>query len=210
MKRFKDCLLLSNEGQTPQELLQLVKDECGKTGFKAAFNDGLSGNDTLCVSVDFDGLPVSNVVLYASKDKKGVDIINIIPYPRSGVSRLEIPVYNRILDAFKNKIFCVVAEKDGNKIEENTEDYTIEEIIPKSFFKLSVWLSQFPLSHHPNDEHRWYDFLIALLKNGEYVSTDVLSEYIEENYHWSENDLHDMELKYEGQMDLLEYYEERR
>ena len=68
----------------------------------------------------------------------------------------------------------------------------------------------YPLSGHPLDEHRWYDFLIALRKNKEYLSVNDFSKFIQENYNWSKTDLERFELKYEEQIDLLEYYDEHR
>lgn len=210
MKRYKDCKLVCLPDQNPMELMQLVMDECRKEGLCVEQSTSISDNDTFCVYVDFVDLPASKLVLNASTDKNGVAILNIVPLPKSDVSMLDIPTYNQILDAFSDKVFCPITNTCGNPIEANTEDYSIDNIIPQSFPKLKTWLSFYPLSHHPLDEHRWYDFLIALLKNGERVASSVLSEYIKENYHWADDDLFDLEMRFESQMDLLEYYEKRR
>lgn len=210
MKRFKDCILLCNDGQNPMDLLRLVKTECEKRGMKADVNTSFAEDDTMGVIVNFEKYPAAKLVLHASDDKNGVAILNVVPLPKSGVSMLEKPVYNQILDEFSKTVFKAIAEKNGNEINENTEDYTIEDIIPKSYATLDRWLNAYPLSHHPNDEHRWYDFLIALHKNNEYVSTGVLSDYVREKKHWSDKDILTMEIRYEDQMELLDYYEERR
>ena len=210
MKRFKDCILLCTNGQSPIELLQLVKAECERAGMKAEINTAFAEQDTMGVCVNFEQYPVSKLVLNASDSKNGVAILNIVPLPESQVSMLEIPVYNQILEAFRAKIYQPIADQYGNHIKENTEDYTIQELIPKSFPKLQTWLNMYPQSHHPNDVHRWYDFLIALLSSGEHLGSSVLSEYISENYHWTDKELFDLELRYESQLDLLEYYKEKR
>lgn len=190
--------------------MQAVIDVCEKEGVPVELSAAISDNDTFCAYVDFDDLPASKLVLNASDDKNGVAILNIVPLPKSGISMLEMPTYNLILAAFRDKVFRPIADTYGNSIEENTEDYSIETIIPLSFPKLKTWLSNYPLSHHTFDEHRWYDFLIALLENDEHVASGMLSEYVKENYHWADDDLFDLEMRFESQMDLLEYYVERR
>lgn len=210
MKRFKDCILLCTSGQSPIELLQIVKAECERQGMKAEINTSFAEHDTMGVYIDFEQYPSSKLVLNASEDKNGVAILNIVPLPKSGVSSLEIPLYNQILGEFRDEVYQTIATNSGNIIWENNEEYSIEEIIPKSFPKLQTWLGFYPLSHHPNDEHRWYDFLIALLENNESVGSSVLSEYIKEKHQWSDSDLFDLELRFESQMDLLEYFVDRR
>ena len=71
-------------------------------------------------------------------------------------------------------------------------------------------MNAFPLSGHPFDEYRWFDFLISLRKNDENLSVDDFSKYIQENYNWSKKDIERFGLKYEEQIELLEYYDEHR
>lgn len=210
MKRFKDCVLLPTHGQSFSELLKIVKDECVNNGIQVDVSSAFINDDTIAAYVDFRNLPASKIVLHSSEDKGGVAILNIVPLPKSGLSMLDIPTYNAILDAFVAKVFSVIVERNGNTIEMNTEDYSLNEIIPISLKYLDRWLNCFPLSHHPLDVHRWYDFLISLIKTNERVGATVLSEYVKEKYNWSEDDLYDLELRFESQLDLLEYFEEHR
>lgn len=210
MKRFKDCVLLCKPGQELEELLLIVRRQCDNAGIRNEINTSFTENDIVLAYVDFQEYPVSKIVLHASEDHHGVAILNIVPLSNSGVFELGISTYNAILDRFKEMVFVPIAQDLGNSIEEDEEDYTIEDIIPKSYQKLNTWLSFYPLSHHPNDEHRWYDFLIALRKNNENISTSVLKEYIQEKMNWGDKVLLDIEMRYEEQMDLLEYYDERR
>lgn len=209
MKRFKDCILLCNSGQTPSELLKIVHNKCEELGFFVEASTVVANANIICVDVKFKEFPNARIVLDASEKKGGVEIINIVPLHGSGVSILEIPIYNAILDKFRLTIFDAIVKEKGNKIEELSEDYTIQEIIPKSFEKLNLWLNAFPLSHHPNDEHRWYDFLISIIKNEEDISSDVLCEYIREQKQWSEKDLSNLELRFEDQLELLKYYQSK-
>ena len=210
MKRFKDCVLLCKPGQELEELLNIVRKQCDNVGFRNEINTSFTENDIVLAYVDFREYPVSKIVLHASEDRNGIAIINIVPLSNSGVFELGISTYNAILNRFKEMVFVPIANDLGNLIEEDEEDYTVEDIIPKSYQKLNTWLSFYPLSRHPNDEHRWYDFLIALVENNEHIGSGVLSEYIREKCHWSDKDLYDLELRFESQIDLLEYYNRRR
>lgn len=210
MKRYKDCALKCLDKQENRELLVLVENICKEKAYKTEKNNTWRDNDTLIVYVGKEGLPLSRLIIVASKNEQKVDIVNIVPSKKSGLSSLDYTQYNTILDTFKEDVFIEIKNKYSNEIEENNEDYTIQEIIPKSFEKLNSWLSMYPLSGHPLDEHRWFDFLIALRKNDESLSVSDFSKYIEEQYGWSEEDLQRFELKYEEQIDLLEYYDEHR
>ena len=98
------------------------------------------------------------------------------------ITFVKVTFASKILDTFKNDVFCEIKNAHSNEIEETQEDYTIEEIIPKSYNKLIIWLSQYPLSGHPFDEHRWFDFLIALRRNEESLSVSDFSKFIKEEY----------------------------
>lgn len=210
MKRYKDCALKCLDKQASGELLNLVEKICKEKSYKTEKNNTLVDNDTLIVNMEKEGLPLSRLIIVASRNEQKLDIVNIIPSKKSGLSSLDYTQYNTILDTFKKDVFLEIKNKYSNEIEENNEDYTIQEIIPKSFEKLNLWLSRYPLSGHPLDEHRWFDFLIALRKNDESLSVSDFSKYIEEQYSWSQEDLERFELKYEEQIDLLEYYDEHR
>lgn len=210
MKRYKDCALKCLNKQVNIELLDLVEQICKEKSYKTEKNNTWVDNDTLIVYMEKEGLPLSRLIIVAYKNEQKVDIVNIVPSKKSGLSSLDYTQYNTILDTFKEDVFLEIKKKFSNEIEENNEDYTIQEIIPKSFEKLNLWLSMYPLSGHPLDEHRWFDFLIALRKNDESLSVNDFSKYIEEQYGWSQEDLERFELKYEEQIDLLEYYDEHR
>lgn len=127
--------------------------------------------------------------------------------PESGISHIDYSEYNKILDYFRDKVFYKIINDSHNHISENTEDFNIEEVIPYSFSKLNTWLSNFPLSGHPLDERRWYDFVISLHKNNEDLSIDVFKKYLQEKYNWEEDVVESFALKLESQLDLLDYYD---
>jgi hypothetical protein len=92
----------------------------------------------------------------------------------------------------------------GFSAEETLASYSMEDLIPKSYEKLHLWMSNFPLSHHTFDTERWFDFLIALVDNSEELSSDDLEKYLREQ-NWNENDVQSQVLKYEEEINLLLY-----
>ena len=210
MKRYKDCSLNCSEGQQSMALLDIVMQVSVSCGYTADRYSSILKDDTIAVYVNEDGLPSSRLIICAIDNSDKVSIVNIVPNVDSGISHIECIEYNQILDSFKNKVFCAIKEKYGNTIDENTEDYTIEDIIPLSFPRLNTWLSMYPLSGHPLDEKRWYAFVIALHLNGEYLPLTDFEKYIQENYGWAEDVIERFAIKLESQLELLEYYDEHR
>lgn len=210
MKRFRDCMLVCKADQTPEDLLSIIEQTSITKGYKLQKITSIVNKDTLIVQFRADDLPYSRIVLGIYSERKGVSIVNIVPMLESGTSGLSPEVYNKILELFKEDVFEQIKKERGNSIETNDEDYSIEEVIPKSFSKLNAWLSGYPLSSHPNDTQRWYDFVISLHVNHERLSLDDFGTYIEENYHWSDDDISKIELRLESHLDLLDYYDDNR
>ena len=210
MKRYRDCTILCNQNQKTEQLMLEIKNTIISKGYKAERISSLVNNDTLLVNIQIKGLPASTIVLGAYSEGKGVSILNIVPLPESGVSHIDIETYNKILDVFKEDVFQEIHNRHNNSIETNNEDYTIQEIIPKSFEMLDRWLNGYPLSSHQLDTNRWYDFVIALHNSGESLPLDTLGNYVKERYRWKEEDITKMELRLESHLDLLEYYDNNR
>lgn len=203
-------MLVCKADQTPEDLLSIIEQTSITKGYKLQKITSIVNKDTLIVQFRADDLPYSRIVLGIYSERKGVSIVNIVPMLESGTSGLSPEVYNKILELFKEDVFEQIKKERGNSIETNDEDYSIEEVIPKSFSKLNAWLSGYPLSSHPNDTQRWYDFVISLHVNHERLSLDDFGTYIEENYHWSDDDISKIELRLESHLDLLDYYDDNR
>lgn len=210
MKRYRDCTILCNKNQNAEQLMQEVETTSISKGYKVERTSSLVNNDALLVTIKIKGLPASTIVLGVYSEGKGVSILNIVPLTESGVSHIDIETYNKILDIFKDDVFQEIHNRHYNSIETNKEDYTIQEIIPKSFDKLNQWLNGYPLSSHQFDTNRWYDFVIALHKSGESLPLDTLENYVKERCRWKEEDITKMELRLESHLDLLEYYDLNR
>jgi len=210
MKRFKDCSISCIQGQNADELASLIKEKCIEESYKVEEHTAFRANDTLTVFLNKKEYPICRLILSISTEENCVKIINIVPDRRAGRSSLDKELYNQILDSFKEDIFLSIAERFGNEIYETCADYTIEDIIPKSSESLKTWLGAYPLSGHTYDQVRWFDFLISLIKNNETLGVDDFVQYIKENDAWSEEDVERFELKFEEELALLEYYNERR
>ena len=128
--------------------------------------------------------------------------------PESGTSHIDCTTYNQMLDLFRADVFRHIKEEYGNEIVENSEDYTIQEIIPTSYNALNAWLSAYPLSGHPLDTKRWYEFVVSLYRSGEELSLDDFEKYIKENYNWEDKVLRAFSIKLESELELLSYYDE--
>ena len=208
MKRYKDCSLQCTPTQNSYDLLNIILQVSEYEGYKVDKYSSLGNNDTLAVYIKEKELIYSRVILCA---KNGfVAIVNIVPMQESGISHIKIRDYNKLLDFFRDKVFKKINKEFGNVIKENTEDYTLSDIIPKSLPVLETWLNNFPLSGHPLDEKRWFDFVIALHRNKEYLPITDFEKYIEEEYEWDSSDVEEFSLKLESQLELLEYYDKHR
>lgn len=208
MKRYRDCILVCNANQEPKDLLQEVEEVSIEKGYRVEHTSSIINDDILIVKIkQVQGLPASRIVLGFDSKKKGVSILNIIPLPESGVSQIDIVSYNRILELFMQDVYQHIHMFKKNIIETNTEDYTIKEIIPWSFLKLDCWLNGYPLSSHPSDKNRWYDFVISLHRMRESLPMETLEEYVKERCGWDEKEIANMEIRLESQLDLLEYYD---
>lgn len=210
MKRYKDCSLLCNDGQQPIELLNLIEQVSKQKEYEVHRNLGMRESATLFIRIQKEALPYSQLVLLTNNEADSVDIINIIPLPESEVSQIECEDYNKLLDAYCDDVFAVIHKLYGNKIKQNTENYSIEEVIPLSYASLNTWLNGYPLSGHPNDTKRWYDFVVKLHNTGEHLPLSDFEEYIKENYGWDDATITRFSMKLESQLQLLAYYDQHR
>lgn len=210
MKRYRDYKLYCNDGQNPTELLDMIEQVLIEKAYKTKRHSSFVNRDTLIIYINVDGLPYSRIVICAQSDEGCISIVNIVPMPESGESHLKPEIYNKLLDSFASDVLKPFSDTNGNEIKTNNEDYSIEDIIPQSFCKLDIWLSDYPLSTHQFDTNRWYDFVISLHETGEYLSLEAFGKYLKERCGWDEDDINRMELRLESHLDLLEYYDNNR
>ena len=207
MKRYRDCIIHCNENEGANQLLNNIETCTIQAGYKLERYTSFTPNDTMSIRSKDSDKPLSRIVLCSHSEEPRVSVVNIVPLPESGLSQIDETTYNAILDSFRKDVLDVLQRTYGNVVDSNEEDYTLQDTIPLSFPKLQTWLNCYPLSAHPNDTHRFYDFVIALHNNNESISLDDFGEYLREDYKWTENDVYDAELKLESFLDLIEYYD---
>ena len=210
MKRYKDCKLTSSEGLSVSQMLEVVEKAAKSKSYKTERNSCLRIDDVVMVYFRKQDLPYSRIIVSSSERDNAVYIVNVVPMQESGISHIDIETYNRILDVFIADVLEPLCKDGKFKLEETSEDYSIEDIIPKSYPILRRWLEAFPLSGHPHDLHRWYDFVISLHRNDEHLSLDTFGKYLKEACKWDGDTIDEWELKLESHLDLLEYYDEHR
>lgn len=210
MKRYKDCSLLCNDGQQPIELLNLIEQVSKQKEYEVHRNLGMRESVTLFIRIQKEALPYSQLVLLTNDEADSVDIINITPLPESGVSQIECEDYNKLLDAYCDDVFAVINKLYGNNIKQNTEVYSIEEVIPLSYLLLNRWLKGYPLSSHPLNTERWHAFVVGLHNSGEHLSLSDFEKHLAETCGWNEKKINELSLKLESQLELLAYYDQHQ
>lgn len=98
-------------------------------------------------------------------------------------------------------------------IEITSGDYTLEEIIPNSVDALNRWVHSpgapnVPFSHQL-DLERWFDFLCQMIRNKEELESGKLEQWLLEEIKWPDDIIDETILKYEEEIDLLDYYVNR-
>ncbi len=189
------------------ELLDIIEQVSKEKKYEVNRYKTEKENDSLAVFIQKEALPYSRLILFIKNEERKVEIVNIIPMKESGVFQIECVEYNKLLDAYRDDVFVLINQRFGNAIEQNTEDYSLEEVIPKSYPLLNTWLNGHPLSGHPNDTERWYDFVIRLHNSEESLSLSDFEKYVEENYGWDRETIDKFSLRLESQLELLDYYD---
>ena len=211
MKRYRDCIVALKNAKEVASFMKSIKSAALSMEFKIIEDStSLIGSnvDNLDLQIKFDKLPMSRVIVCAfSDDNPRIEVVNIVPAQASGISELDVSTYNMILDLFIEQILSPVCSTYGVKYESSNEHYSIKEYIPKSFDKLDLWLKGFPISCHPSDDKRWFDFIVALVKNGEDLSVSTFEEYIAETQNsWMRSDIERFSEKLVYGVKLLKYY----
>lgn len=222
MKRYRDYSIKCNSSKEARELLNTIVEKC-KTDYpnyqtmilkdeikKSIPSQELNKMNWIISNVK--ELPKSQIVLLnPDYENTKVSIVNIVPTKDSGYSHLSEETYNKILEHFVEEVINdICTDNSKYKIETKSEDYEFKDLIPNSFNKLNKWINAFPLSTHPNDTKRWFNFVISLHQNkdNEDFSIADFKKWIEETKKWDEEVVIDFSIKLEEELDLLEYYDE--
>ena len=182
MKRYRDYKIELPDYETAMALLSCVESKATSIGmqvFDQSKGKGTFGN-YIAFLINTEELPKVRLVLsvYKTEGIFTLSIVNIVPTQDSGFSSLDKEVYNKILQYFVDSVLTPV-NAGKYKVYTNQESYTLEEQIPLSWNAFFLWVDAFPLSHHPHDQERWMNFVIALHKNKEDLSISDFEEWLQ-------------------------------
>ena len=210
MKRYRDYKIELPDYETAMALLSCVESKASSIGLQISEQSkgkGTFGNYTAFI-ISIEGLPKVRLVLsvYKTEGIFTLSIVNIVPTQDSGFSSLEKEVYNRILQYFVDSVLNPV-NAGKYKVYTNKESYTLKEQIPLSWNAFFLWVDAFPLSHHPYDQERWLNFVIALHNNKEHLSISYFEEWLQTEKGWSYDEIDYFSSRLEYGLELLEKYD---
>lgn len=212
MKRFKDITIHCGCDSVALQEMVNIENACVIPEFK--FDEEIEKmyepDDKMAhILVTIEGLPQAILLLWVNEGN--IEVINIVPYCTS-VFRLGVDDYNTIVDTFKSKIILPVINNKYD-ISETSGEYTLQEVIPQSYQSLIHWSNNpgAPLSpfSHQLDLEMWFEFLCQLIRNGESLSTGQLEQWLRVEKGWPEEVVEETILKFEEEIDLLDYYVNR-
>lgn len=213
MKKFKELIIHIGDESTAINELVNIENACVIPEFKydEEVEKMYMPDDKMAhLLVTLPGLPQAVLLAYVSDGD--IKVINIVPFNKS-TFRIEVEEYNAIVDAFNNKIVQRVIG-DRFRVEVTSGEYTLQEVIPKSYDALVKWTKSpgAPLApfSHQLDLERWFEFLSQMTINEEYMESGKLEQWLREVIEWPDIIIDETILKYEEELDLLDYYVNRR
>ena len=162
------------------------------------------------ILVNLPGIPQAVLLLWVNEGK--LKVINVVPND-GNVFKLTKDQYNLIVDEFEKQIILpLYGEK--YEIEKSQDEVSISETIPHSFDSLTRWAScpgapNSPFTH-PNDLELWFEFLCQLRRTGESLSSGDLELWLREDQNWSAEVVEDTIIRYETEIELLDYYDRHK
>lgn len=147
------------------------------------------------------------LTLLANQQRTEIYVANIVPTAVQS-ERLTMDEYNVTLNVFKENVIDVNLKNEiDTHCAMSAASYELKDLIPMSFSVFEKWMNQSPLSYHPYDMERWYDFVIAVHKNGEELAGEDLEKALQEDYHWRVEDANLFSEKLEDELELLKRYQ---
>lgn len=153
-----------------------------------------------------DRLPSSGLTLWSTND--GYYVPNIVP-TESG--RLTFEQYNAVLEDFIARVAEPSATHFGFSIETTKPHQTLEDWLTtdaasklRSFSGLA---NKSTGTGHPNDERRWFDFVVAAHRGNRELDANRLARWLHEAEGWSDESAHDLAGNFENCLALLTFYD---
>lgn len=137
-----------------------------------------------------------------------MEVSNIVPIIERNLS---VEEYNYLLNLFHKQVLEAFADSLHLSIEISPSEDNVENYIGRDGLgKLQLFSDMANKSTgctHPMDFKRWCEFLFSCMGKS-YMSTDLLQDWLC-SHGWSEDIAHELVLKYEYSIELLNRYENR-
>jgi hypothetical protein len=150
--------------------------------------------------------------LWIAYDRKNerLWVANIVPEHNLDTDSERYDYYNGTL--LKFWAFAQnVADAEGLKFNLSDEDVTIDTLLPmdaaKKLRAFSRLANMSTGSSHPNDQERWFDFIVSVHKSRVDLDVGTLERLLHEEERWSESSASKLALEYEFARALLEFYD---
>lgn len=153
------------------------------------------------------GERLAALVALVARDDRVMYVSNIVP---RDVSELKYDQYNYILDEFADKCVMPVADKMNLRVIRSSGQATLESWVSpdtaKKFHTFSALANKSTGTSHPNDKERWYEFIIAVVRNHDNLHSSSLARWLVEEDGWDADTAEAMAIEYEQEIGLLKHY----
>lgn len=201
MKRYRDYKIKCSSKEEAMRIFEEIKNKYNKD---VTISKEINNNKILQFKIKVNNYPECRIVI--SLKDTNIAIINIVPTIESGEFYIDENTYSDIIDNFDNVLRNEI-NVDANKIETNSKEFEIENVLDKETFeKLDLWINAWPLSFHPNDMQRWYDFVISLHRSKSSLSISMFEEWLREKKEWDESNINIFSSKLDDELELLDRY----
>jgi hypothetical protein len=160
-----------------------------------------------CFDYKNDSNPAHLWMAYDKKNEK-LWVANIVPRHNLHTEDERYDYYNGTLLkfwAFAQK----VADAKGLKSNLSDEDVTTDNLLPpdvaKKFRAFSGLANRSTGSSHPNDQERWFDFIVSVHRSQSDLDANTLERLLHEEEHWPESAALKLALEYEFARALLRF-----
>lgn len=169
-----------------------------------------SASNVACFEIRVAALPSSTIWLVISEEV--LKVTNIVPLE---VSHLDYNEYNKIINAFYQTFVATLKNNNEYKILLSSAYPSIINLANKrTADKLVLWetlCNPDDGNLHPNDEQRWFDFIITAAQTHSPLDSEILKRWLVEDKKWIDNENGVVERlcsEYENGVRLIQYYEE--
>lgn len=209
MKRYRDYKIVLPDDASAIALQTELETKAVSVGLQVENKKGEGYGGLYSVFViGGNEFPKVRLILFANQNVSHweLSIVNIVPTIDSGCSSLTEKVYNQILQYF---VDAVVEPVNDNRydVDTNSEEYTLQDLIPHSWSVLETWVQACPLSRHPLDQSRWMDFVVSLYRNKEHLPLSDFEAWLKSEYEWSDDDISYFSSRLEYGLELLEKFD---